>query len=125
MSQSPPGRSCNVVSTEVLPDGSRRHTLQDGRRFEESGPDFRLVYQSYFPGSTYSREISIFGLARDRPDLFEAWCYVADDFRTYAFRKTISIAEIRGQHEVSGAELCARMGGTLEPLGYDQEGEKT
>jgi len=111
---SPKGRPRNVVATEVRPDGSRRHTLQDGRQFEESGPDFRLEYQSFFPGTTYTREISIFGLAAGRPDLFEAWCYVADDFRTYAFRKTVSVVELHGPHSVTGAELCKWMGGTLE-----------
>lgn len=117
MERSAHGRERNVASTELLPDGGRCHTLHDGRKFEENGPDFRIEYQSFMPGDTFTRDVAIFGLARGRPDLFEAWCFVADDFRTYAFRKTIKVEEIHGTGQASGVELCERMGGTLEPPG--------
>lgn len=49
------------MRTEVLADGTRRHTMSDGQVYEEGGPNYRLEYQSVFPEDTYTRDIAIFG----------------------------------------------------------------
>jgi hypothetical protein len=40
------------VSTVVLGDGKRRHTMAEGEMLEEYAPRFRLEYQSAFPSKT-------------------------------------------------------------------------
>ncbi|MBX9871565.1 MAG: hypothetical protein K2X75_06165 [Burkholderiaceae bacterium] len=105
-----PGEGGTPVRTEFLADGVRRHTLADGRIFEEDGPKFRLEYQSVFPGETYSRDIAIFGLAEPK-HLFEAWCYVYNALRTYAFSKVVSLEEVATGKCYSGEELRELLGG--------------
>lgn len=108
------------VRTEMLPDGVRRHTLADGKIYEEDGPKFRLEYQSLFPGETYSRNIAIFGLA-ERKHLFEAWCYVYNALRCYSFSKVASLEEIATGKRYSGEELRKIMGGKLPTYGTQDE----
>lgn len=98
------------MSTESLPAGGRRHTMAYGQVYEEDGPKFQLEYLSDLPGGTYSRRISIFGLA-ERKDLFEAWCFVYDAKRTYAFSKVVSLEELATGKRYSGEEMRKAMGG--------------
>ena len=93
----------------------RRHTLADGQVYEEGGPNFRLEYKSGFPGETYARDIAIFGLA-ERKHLFEAWCYVYNALRTYAFCKVVSLEQIATGKRYSGEELRQIMGGEKLPV---------
>ena len=98
------------MSTEALPAGGRRHTMADGQVYEEDGPNFQLEYQSDLYGEPYSRRIAIFGLA-DRRDLFEAWCFVNNAKRTYAFSKVVSLEELATGKRYSGEEMRKAMGG--------------
>lgn len=114
-----PGEGGTPLRTEVLADGTRRHHMSDGKVFEEDGqPYFRLEYQSVFakafPGETYTREISIFGLA-EQPHLFNAWCYTYNALRSYAFCKVVTLEEIATGERVSGEELRVLMGGSHPP----------
>lgn len=99
------------MSTTLLPDGVRQHHMADGQIFRESGPKFRMEYQSAVPDETYVREIAIFGLA-DSPHLFEAWCYVYNALRTYAFSKVVSMEIMATGEKITGDELRERMGGS-------------
>jgi len=110
-----PGEDGTPVRTEFLSDGMRRHTMADGQVFEENGPVFRLEYQSAFPGETYKREIAIFGLANNRPHLFEAWCFVYKALRTYAFRDVVSLENIATGQRWTGEEMRRLMGGSDAP----------
>ena len=110
----PPGEGGTPVRTEVLPGGMRRHTLADGRIYEEDGPCYRLEYQSIIPGETYVRSIAIFGLAEEK-HLFKAWCYVYKALRTYAFSKVVSLGEIESGKRVTGEESRELMRGELSP----------
>jgi hypothetical protein len=102
------------VHTEVLPDGSRRHTMGDGQVYEEDGPKFRMVYQSVFVGDTYTREIAIFGLNESK-HLFQAWCYVYNAMRSYAFSKVVRLEEIASGASYTGEELRIILGGEHPP----------
>lgn len=105
-----PGEDGAPLKTEALPNGSRLHHMADGRIFEEDGPTFLLEYATGFPDATYTRYISIFGLA-EREHLFEAWCYPFNVFRTYAFWKVVSLEEIATGQRITGEELRVLMGG--------------
>lgn len=105
-----PGTRGTPVRTELMPNGMRRHTLADGRVVEEDGPWFRLEYQSVFPGETYFRDISIFGLAKEK-HLFEAWSHAHNAMHTYAFSKVHSLEEIATGDKVTGEQLRELMGG--------------
>lgn len=109
-----PGARGTPVRTELLPGGMRRHTLADGRVLEEEGPWFRLEYQSVFPGETYFRDISIFGLAQEK-HLFEAWSHSQNALRTYAFSKVHSLEELATGERVTGEQLRELMGGEHPP----------
>lgn len=50
----PQGECGSPVSTVVLGDGKRRHTMAEGEMLEEYAPRFRLEYQSAFPSKTYT-----------------------------------------------------------------------
>lgn len=88
--------------------------MADGRKLQESGPDFRMVYKSSFPvpDATYTRDISIFGLG-DEPHLFNAWCYVYNAERTYTFSKVISLTEIATGESITGEQLRQLMHGEV------------
>lgn len=109
-----PGENGSPLSTEVGPDGARRHFMADGRTFVEDGPKFRLEYQSLFPGKTYKRDIAVFGLAEET-HLFEAWCFVYGALRKYAFAKVVSIEALPIGERITGEEMRVLMGGTKLP----------
>lgn len=110
ITETPPGEGGTPLKTTVMSDGSRFHVMADGRKLQEDGPDFRLVYQSVFQGSTYTRDIAIFGLGAE-PHLFNAWCYTYNAERSYAFSKVVSLTEIATGETVTGAQLRKIMGG--------------
>lgn len=113
IAQTKPGEGGTPLHTAILEDGTKRHTMADGRVFEEAGPSYLLTYQSFMPDSTYTREISIFGLSPDNKHLFEGWCYVYNALRTYAFDKVVSLTEISTGTELSGEELRNLMKGEI------------
>lgn len=109
------GNDGKPLTTVTLANGMRRHTMSDGRVFEEDGPVFRMEYMSYVTtDKPYTRDIAVFGLA-NKKHLFEAWCYTYNALRTYAFCKVVSFEEIETGIKLTGEELRVHMGGTLHP----------
>lgn len=84
----------------------------DGRRIEEDGPYFRMVYKSSIaiPEATYTRDIAIIGGGAE-PHLFDAWCYVYNALRSYAYSKVVSLTEIATGETVTGEQLRKLMHG--------------
>lgn len=104
ITETPPGEGGTPVKTVQMPDGSRLHTMADGRKLQEDGPAFRMTYTSSIPGATYTRDIAIFDIGPE-PHLFDAWCYVYNALRTYAFSKVITLTEIATGETVTGEQL--------------------
>ena len=78
----------------------------DGRRIQEDGPSFRMVYKSSIalPGATYTRDIAIIG-GNLEPHLFDAWCYVYNALRSYEYSKVVTLTEIETGETVTGEQL--------------------
>ncbi|WP_293403189.1 hypothetical protein [Polaromonas sp.] len=85
------------IHSEALPDGSTRHTLEDGRKLTVGKPTQQLEYISTWVGAaegeTYSVVIGIIGLSAV-PGFYEVWNYDINAMRSYAFRKTVSITQL-------------------------------
>ncbi|MEC4722846.1 hypothetical protein RY831_27170 [Noviherbaspirillum sp. CPCC 100848] len=96
------------VSSEALPDGRTKHTLENGRIFTVSRPTYVLDYLSTWmggePDETYSVQIAIAGLSA-MEGFYEVWNFDTGQARNYAFHKTARITHIGTGNVFTGEEL--------------------
>lgn len=106
------------VSTEILPNGEKRHLMEDGRVMTVGQPTYRLEYLSTWvgaePGETYPVNIAISGLS-EVTGFYITWNFDIDELRNYAFHKTVSITHLETGESFTGEELCASLGGEMLP----------
>lgn len=96
------------ISSELLPDGRTRYTMEDGRIVTVGAPNYKLEYQSRFVGAgpedTYEVRIAIGGLSA-RKGYFEAWNFDSGKMRNYAFERTARITHLESGEVFTGEEL--------------------
>lgn len=102
-------RDGDSVRSELLPDGRTRHWLADGRSCTVGTPGHKLDYHTYLPAQdsendTYCTIIGIAGLS-EQPGCFDAWNFDYNGLRTYSFRKTARVTDLKTGEVFSGQEL--------------------
>lgn len=100
------------ISSIELEDGRVKHTLEDGRAFIVSTPNYRLDYQSTWIGSvqgdTYSVNVAIVGLC-EVAGFFTCWNFDIGELRCYAFHKTVRLVHLETGEVLSSLELEASL----------------
>ena len=100
------------IKSENLDSGKVRHVLEDGRAVTVDEPDYKLDYISTRFGSavddTYEVRIAICGVSAV-DGFYDVWNFDINEFRSYAFRKTVRVTHLETGEVFTGAELEASL----------------